>query len=106
MKVAKGALLVPQRAVTEIQGKFMIAVVGTDDKVDVRTVTVGERIGTDWLISDGLKPGERVVAEGTQKVRPGMAVEVRPFVPTPPATVTPGKSAPGAGTTAAPAAKE
>ncbi|HCV12820.1 MAG TPA: efflux transporter periplasmic adaptor subunit, partial [Candidatus Accumulibacter sp.] len=69
MSVDKGALLVPQRAVTEIQGKYLLAVVGADNKVDVRPVTVGERIGSDWIISKGLQPGETVVAEGTQKVR-------------------------------------
>jgi membrane fusion protein (multidrug efflux system) len=106
MKVVKGALLVPQRAVTEIQGKFMLAVVGADNKVDIRPVVVGDRIGSDWLIAEGLKPGERVIAEGTQKVRPGMTVEAKPFVPTPPATGTPGKAASGAATAAAPAAKE
>ena len=77
----KGALLVPQRAVTEMQGKYLIAVVGTDNKVDIRQVTVGERIGSDWLITAGIKPGEQVVAEGTQKVRPGSAVNPKPFAP-------------------------
>ena len=72
MSVAKGALLVPQRAVTEMQGKYLVAVVGADNKVDIRPVRVGERIGTEWLILEGLKPGETVIAEGTQKVRPGM----------------------------------
>jgi len=95
MQVVKGALLVPQRAVTEMQGKFLLAVVGADNKVDIRPVVVGDRIGSDWLISEGLKPGERVVAEGTQKVRPGMTVETKPFVPAAPATGAPGKAAPG-----------
>ncbi|MEF8730129.1 MAG: efflux RND transporter periplasmic adaptor subunit [Accumulibacter sp.] len=95
MQVVKGALLVPQRAVTEMQGKFLLAVVGADNKVDIRPVVVGDRIGSDWLISEGLKPGERVVAEGTQKVRPGMTVETKPFVPAAPAPGAPGKAAPG-----------
>ena len=106
MKVVKGALLVPQRAVTEMQGKFLLAIVGTDSKVDIRPVVVGDRIGSDWLIAEGLKPGERVIAEGTQKVRPGMTVETKPFVPAAPATGTPGKAAPGPAAAAAPAAKE
>jgi membrane fusion protein (multidrug efflux system) len=106
MKVVKGALLVPQRAVTEMQGKFLLAVVGADNKVDIRPVVVGDRIGSDWLIAEGLKPGERIVAEGTQKVRPGMTVETKPFVPAAPATATPGKPAPGAATAATAAAKE
>lgn len=79
MSVDKGALLVPQRAVTEIQGKYLVAVIGADNKVDIRPVTVGERIGTDWIISKGLQPGEQVIAEGTQKVRPGATVSPKPF---------------------------
>ncbi len=101
MKVVKDALLVPQRAVTEMQGKFLLAIVGADNKVDIRPVVVGDRIGSDWLIAGGLKPGEKVVAEGTQKVKPGMTVETKPFVPAAPAAGAPGKAAP-----AAPAAKE
>jgi membrane fusion protein, multidrug efflux system len=49
--------------------------------VDVRPVKVGERIGSDWIVAEGLKPGEKVVAEGTQKVRPGASVNPKPFVP-------------------------
>jgi RND family efflux transporter MFP subunit len=75
----QGALLVPQRAVSELQGGYQVAVVGADNKVNVRTVTVGDRIGTQWIITDGLKPGERVVAEGVQKVRSGAQVNPRPF---------------------------
>ena len=85
MSVDKGAMLVPQRAVTEIQGKYLVAVVGADNKVDVRPVTVGERIGTEWIISKGLQPGEQVIAEGTQKVRPGATVNPKPFVAEAPA---------------------
>jgi membrane fusion protein, multidrug efflux system len=80
-QVKKGALLVPQRAVTEMQGKHLVAVVGADNKVDVRPVQVGERIGSDWLIDKGLQPGEQVIAEGTQKVRPGATVIPKPFSP-------------------------
>jgi len=83
MAVAKGALLVPQRAVTDMQGKYLVAVVGADNKVDVRPVITGERIGSDWLISEGLKPGDKIIAEGTQKVRPGMVVDSKPFVAAP-----------------------
>src|SRR5262249_27456704 len=68
--VRAGALLVPQRAVTELQGSYQVAVVGSDNKVSIRPVKVGDRAGSMWVIQDGLKPGERVVAEGTQKVRP------------------------------------
>lgn len=80
MSVDKGALLVPQRAVTEVQGKYLVAVVGADNKADIRPVTVGERVGTEWVIAKGLQPGEQVIAEGTQKVRPGATVTPKPFV--------------------------
>ena len=75
----KGALLVPQPAVSELQGSYEVDVVGADNRVATRTVQVGDRGGTMWVISDGLKPGERVVVEGQQKLRPGMPVQPRPF---------------------------
>ena len=65
------ALLVPQRAVTELQGSYQVVVIGPDDKASIRPVTVGARSGTMWIIEKGLKPGERVVVEGVQKVREG-----------------------------------
>jgi RND family efflux transporter MFP subunit len=70
------ALLVPQKAVTELQGMYQLAVVGSDDKVSIRTVQVGERSGPMWIIEQGVKPGERVVVEGVQKVRDGMPVKI------------------------------
>jgi len=76
----KGALLVPQRAVTEMQGKYLVAVVTADNKADVRTVKVGERYGSDWIIEEGIKLGEKVVVEGVQKARPGSPVDPKPFV--------------------------
>jgi membrane fusion protein (multidrug efflux system) len=79
VRIQQGALLVPQRAVSELQGVYQIAVVDGDDKVSIRAVTVGERVGSQWIIENGLKGGERVVAEGVQKVRPGMQVNPRPF---------------------------
>ena len=102
MQVVKGAVLVPQRAVTEMQGKFLLAVVGPDNKVDVRPVVVGERVGSEWLIAQGLKAGEKVIAEGTQKVRPGMTVQTKPFVPAAP---TPGGAGKAASAPAAAASK-
>ncbi|MBO0720213.1 MAG: efflux RND transporter periplasmic adaptor subunit [Blastocatellia bacterium] len=75
----KGALLVPQRAVSELQGNYRVAVVGNDNKVSIRPVKVGDRVDSMWIIEDGLKPDERVVAEGTQKVRPDMMVSPKPF---------------------------
>jgi membrane fusion protein (multidrug efflux system) len=74
------ALVVPQRAVNELQGKYQVAVVGTDNKVSVRTVKVSERIGSDWMIEEGLKAGEQVVVEGVQKARDGVTVVAKPFV--------------------------
>src|SRR5215471_5558274 len=79
----EGALLVPQRAVSELQGSYQIAVVDSENKINIRTVKVGERVGTLWVIDEGLHPGERVVVEGLQKVRPGMAVDPKPFVAEP-----------------------
>ena len=77
----KGALLIPQRAVTELQGGYQVAVVGTGNKVEIRSVKPGERYGSLWEIEEGLKPGERVVAEGVQKVKQGMLVNPKPFAP-------------------------
>lgn len=78
-KSRRGALLVPQRAVTELQGSYQVAVAGKDNKVEIRPVKVAERIGTQWIIDAGLKPGERVVAEGIQRVSAGMTVNPKPF---------------------------
>jgi membrane fusion protein (multidrug efflux system) len=75
----KGALLVPQRAVTELQGTYQVAVIDGENKIDIRTVKVGERTGTMWIIDQGLRAGERIVAEGVQKVGPGMTVKPLPF---------------------------
>ena len=79
IETQKGALLVPQRAVNELQGRFQVAVVGPDNKVDLRWVKVGERAGSLWVIDEGLKPGERVIVEGIQKVKAGMPVTPKPF---------------------------
>ena len=70
----KGALLVPQRAVNELQGHYQVAVVGADNRVSIRTVQVGERAGEMWIIESGVSPGDRVVSEGVAKVRDGMTV--------------------------------
>jgi membrane fusion protein (multidrug efflux system) len=79
IRTQQGALLVPQRAVSELQGGYQVAVVDDQNKVNIRTVQVGDRVGSEWVIAEGLKPGERVVAEGIQKVRPGMPVNPKPF---------------------------
>jgi RND family efflux transporter MFP subunit len=79
IRVQQDALLVPQRAVTELQGGYQVAVLDEDNKVSIRTVTVGDRVGNQWVIAEGLKRGERVIAEGVQKVRAGMQVNPKPF---------------------------
>jgi len=78
-RTREGALLIPQRAVSELQGAYQVAVVDNENKIDIRTVKIGERIGKMWIIEEGLKPGERVVVEGVQKVRPGTPVRPKPF---------------------------
>lgn len=75
VEVRKGAILVPQKAVQELQATYNVAVVGTDDKVEIRPVLPGPRVDSMWVIDKGLQPGERVVVEGLQKVRPGMPVK-------------------------------
>ncbi len=81
MRTEKGALLVPQRAVGELQGSYQVAVVDGENTVQIRGVTVGDRIGNLWVIREGLKPGDRVVAEGIQKVGNGVKVTPKPYVP-------------------------
>jgi RND family efflux transporter MFP subunit len=80
-ELKKGALLIPQRAVTELQGGYQVAVVGADDKVSIRTVLVGERVGSLWIVNQGLRPGERVVVEGAGSVRDGMVIAPEPYTP-------------------------
>src|SRR5579864_4100430 len=79
-RIQKDALLVPQRAVTELQGSYQVALLDSENKVIIQPVEVGERFGTLWIIQKGLKPGDRVVAEGIQHVRAGMQVNPKPFV--------------------------
>jgi RND family efflux transporter MFP subunit len=79
MRVQRNALLIPQAAVIEQQGSYMVEIVGSGDRVATRSVQVGERTGTMWVIQEGLKPGERVVVEGQQNLRPGMPVQPKPF---------------------------
>ena len=79
IQIQHDALLVPQRAVSELQGGYQVAVVDSDNKVAIRPVTVGEQVDNRWVIANGLNPGDRVVAEGTQKVRRGSRVNPKPF---------------------------
>jgi RND family efflux transporter MFP subunit len=76
VRTQTGALLVPQKAVTELQGSQQVAVVTRDDKVSIRVVTVGDQVGDAWIVTGGLEPGERVVVEGLQKLRDGATVRV------------------------------
>jgi len=78
-RTKQGALLIPQRAVTELQGTYQVAVVDNENKVGIRNVKPSDRVGTQWIIDEGLNPGERVVAEGVQKVRPGIQVSPKPY---------------------------
>jgi membrane fusion protein, multidrug efflux system len=75
-----GALLIPQPAVTELQGSYQVAVVDSANRTGIRTVKVGDRIGSMWIVAEGLKVGERVVVEGQQNLRPGTQVQPKPFV--------------------------
>jgi len=79
-RIKTAALLVPQRAVSELQGSYQVAVVGSDNKIDIRTVKVGERVGAMLIVEEGLKPGDIVVVEGMQKVRPGAGVNPKRYV--------------------------
>ncbi len=79
----KAAALVPQRAVTELQGTYQIAAVGADNKIAIRGVRLGERVGSLWLVEEGVQPGERIVVEGIQRVRNGATVSVRQAAPAP-----------------------
>lgn len=78
--VKEEAMLIPQRAVTELQGIYQVAVVEPNNQINIRAVKLGEKSGSMWVVEDGLKPGESIVAEGTLKVRPGMTVSPIPFV--------------------------
>jgi membrane fusion protein (multidrug efflux system) len=80
MGIRKAALLIPQRAVSEVQGRYLVAVVNPENKVAIKPVKVGQWFGQLWVIDEGLQAGEKVVAEGTQKVREGMVVSPKPFV--------------------------
>ncbi len=92
--VNRNALLVPQRAVIEVQSNYMVLVIGSDHKARFRPVKMGERVGPNWIVSDGLQPGEEVVAEGIERVqmiaaavpqlaKTGIPVAAKPFTPAP-----------------------
>jgi len=80
-QVLKDAVIVPQRAVSEVQGAYQLGVIGADGKAEIRPVKVGARTGSDWVITSGLQPGEKVVVEGLQKIRSGVQVVAKPWTP-------------------------
>jgi membrane fusion protein, multidrug efflux system len=80
----RGALLVPQRAINQVQGQYMLAVLTADNHVDFRSVDVGERTGEDWIVTRGVRAGERVVVEGFMTLRPGMPVRPSAYGPSKP----------------------
>src|SRR5215813_385104 len=77
----KDAMVIPQEAVNELQGSYQVAVVGDDNKVSIRPVKMGERIGAMWEVTEGLKPGDRVVVQGLQKAREGATVVAKDWTP-------------------------
>ena len=91
LETKKNALLVPQRAVQELQNLHSVAVVDSNNKVTFRNVKVGQREDSLWVVDEGLEPGQRVVVEGLQRVRDGVTVAARNV---PDATATTGSGAP------------
>jgi RND family efflux transporter MFP subunit len=81
-RIAKDVLLIPQRAVTDLQGTAQVRVVGPDDTVQVKSITLGERIGSRWIVSQGIDAGDRVIVDSGQ-VAPGTKVGTKPFAAAP-----------------------
>jgi membrane fusion protein (multidrug efflux system) len=78
-EVRKGALLIPQQAVSELQGIYQVGVVGSDNKATIKTVTLGPQFGDMWVVESGLQAGEKVIVDGLQRVKTGMTVAPAPF---------------------------
>jgi RND family efflux transporter MFP subunit len=93
--VVRNALLVPQRAVSELQGASQVRVVGPDNKVSVRTITLGNRSGSRWVVAQGLEPGAQVVIDASQ-LRDGQAVKTHPYTATADAATAPASPSKGA----------
>ncbi|HWR68532.1 MAG TPA: efflux RND transporter periplasmic adaptor subunit [Desulfomonilia bacterium] len=85
----KNAMLIPQRAVKEVQGRYLVGLIDADNKVVIKEVEAGQQFGQLWVINKGLQPGDKVIAEGIQKVKEGQVVSQKPFVP--PSQATPGE---------------
>ena len=92
----EAALLVPQRAVMELQGSYRIAVVGPDDKVDIHAIEAGERSGDLWIVNKGVKPDDKVIVTGLQYLKPGLVVKTKPWVPDAPAASASPSASPAA----------
>jgi membrane fusion protein (multidrug efflux system) len=93
VRIQKGALAVPQRAMSELQGRYMLAVVDDQNRVSLRQVKAGEQVGSLWVVLEGLKAGDRVIAEGIQKVKEGTTVAPKPYQ-APPNQSSPNQTAP------------
>lgn len=103
-EIDKGAILVPQRAVIDVQGLYAVAVIDANNKAHIRPVKMGRRIDQNWIVEEGLKAGEKIVVEGVQKVREGSPVNPKLWTPPPSPTpsASPSPSASGESTTPAP----
>ena len=95
VETRKGALVVPQEAVVELQGNYHVAIVDENNKVAIRPTKMGERFGALWEVTDGLKPGDKVIVQGGQKARPGSAVTVKAWTP-PAEQIASANASPGA----------
>src|SRR5581483_4664021 len=84
-EIRRDVVLVPQRAVQQMQSMQAVYTVGSNNQIEMRVITTAERTGEDWIVTQGLKPGDRVVVEGQLKVRPGMTVQTAPYRPGAPA---------------------
>jgi membrane fusion protein (multidrug efflux system) len=78
-ELRKDALLIPQQAVSELQGVYQVGVVGEDNKVTIQTVKLGPLFGDMWVVESGLQPGDKVIVDGLQRVRTGATVAPKPF---------------------------
>jgi membrane fusion protein (multidrug efflux system) len=103
--ILKDAVVVPQRAVSEVQGSYQLALVGADGKAEIRPVKMGVRTGTDWVVTSGLKAGEKVIVEGIQKVKAGAPVSAKPWTPPAEKPAATAETKPAAGAKPAPDAK-
>jgi membrane fusion protein (multidrug efflux system) len=86
-------MVIPQEAVNELQGNYQVVVVDQNNKPSIRPVKMGEKIDSQWEVTDGLKPGDRVIVQGWQKTREGSPVKVKEWTPPPAQSPTPAATA-------------